>query len=82
MSFDQLIYLGLTTFLGIFGYLVKDALGRLKRVEKSLEDKVTEQAVRQIVADKLDPIKEDLDEIKARVNQLLDMFLNDKSKRK
>jgi len=44
-------------------------------VIRKLTESVSESSVRQIVGDKIDPIKEDISEIKCQINRLFNLFL-------
>jgi len=61
---------------GIVGFMIKDVYRRLTSLEKS--GSVTEPQVRQIIADKVDPIKEDLSEIKSKLDYLFNLFYSSK----
>lgn len=78
MPWEQMFYIGLTTIIGALSYFARDVLNRLNKVEDSLKYTVTQPEVRQIVADKLDPIKEDLAGIDARVSKILDILIHDR----
>jgi len=47
---------------------------RVTRLETS--DRITETQTRQIISDKLDPVKEDIAEIKSKVDTIFDMVCN------
>lgn len=56
-------------------YFVKSLLDRLNKVEEKQKEAVSEPEMRRIMDDKINPIKEDITEIKYQLNKLLDIFL-------
>ena len=53
------------------GYSMKSHVDRIESMEKKLADKLDEPQVRLLMADKIDPIKEDIKEIKEMLNHIL-----------
>lgn len=72
-----ILYIVGPTVLGVTGYLYKSIINRIDELEEKIEKKVTETVVRQILADKLDPLREDLKEIKDSIRNLFELYLND-----
>jgi hypothetical protein len=73
-----LIYIVIPVFtLGssIGAFFMKSMIERIKELEDQMTNKLSEAAVRQIVADKVDPLKEDLKEIKDSLNQIFHLLL-------
>lgn len=54
----------LATCVGLVAYIRKKDVDKIEKLEDRISQSVTESQVRQIVIDKIDPIKEDLTEIK------------------
>ena len=50
-------------------------LNRLDELEKTQKAKITEEDVRTILKDKLDPLTQDLLEIRELINKILDLHL-------
>jgi len=48
---------------------------RLKQIEDQQKYFITESEARMIIADKLDPVKESLDDIKVRIDKLTDYIV-------
>ena len=48
---------------------------RISNLEQQIKQNMTESEVRQLVTDKLDPLKEDLQEIKASIRDLSKLFI-------
>lgn len=55
---------------------MKTMINRLDTLEFRMQETITEPEVRIILDDKLDPIHEDLKEIKHSLNQLYEVMLN------
>ncbi len=53
------------------GYTMKSHVDRIESMEKKLADKLDESQVRLLMSDKIDPIKEDIKEIKEMLNHIL-----------
>jgi len=70
-----LIYVILPTILAIGAWLMKSHVERISRLEVDVQLKTTEAEVRTILADKLDPIREDIKELKANSDRILDILL-------
>ena len=64
--------------IGIGGYFVKDLMTRLFTVEQEVRTKPTEAEVRQILADKIEPIHSDLAEIKESLRQVYELLVRPK----
>lgn len=62
--------------IGGIGYMIKNVFTRLHNLEKS--SAVTEQQVRQLLADKVDPVKEDISEIRKTLDYIFQYFLTPK----
>lgn len=75
MSIDQMIYLIVTAFLGLIGFLLRNHMQRIDNIEKTMDSKLNEQQTRQIMNDKLEPLKEGLDEVKEKLDKLYDILL-------
>lgn len=69
------LYVGLPLILGAGAYVVKSVLLRISELEEKVNDAVTETQVRQLLGDKIDPIKEDLEEIRLSINKLFELYL-------
>ncbi len=78
ISFDFLSMMpGLITTggLGMLCYIYRKEVGRIDDLEIQATKFLSENQVRQILSDKLDPMKEDIQEIKQTTNKLLDIQL-------
>lgn len=81
MSLESIITITFTVLglvLGLVGYIWRNAVSRIENLEKNMQDKTSEQDVRQLLNDKLEPVKEDLQEIKTRLEHILDNLINKK----
>lgn len=70
-----LVYALIPTILGIIKYFMKSHTDRLDALEKQMPLKLTELEVRQILSDKLDPLKDSIEDCKDRLDKILDMLL-------
>ncbi len=64
--------------LGIGAFVMKTVHSRIDVLERELPHKLNEPAVRQIVSDKIDPIREDIHEIKAKLDRVMDILIERK----
>jgi hypothetical protein len=62
---------------GLVTYLVKSQDNRIQNLEKRMLDMQTQDEVRQMMNDNLIPIRDDVSEIKVRLNQLFNLYLHD-----
>lgn len=61
---SSLIYFIVPGIFTMAGFLIKNIITRLESVENKVVDRPTEQDVRVIINDKIEPIREDIKEIK------------------
>lgn len=64
----------LSLVLGSVGYMIKNVFNRIAELEK--RPAVTESQVRQLLADKIDPVKEDVSETRKSIDYLLNLIYN------
>ena len=64
--------------LGLIAHVVRSQVQRIDDLEHSIMRKTDESEVRQIVADKVDPIKESMSEIKEKVDKVIDLLIRNK----
>lgn len=64
----------LSISVGVVGYIMKNILRRLESLERV--QAMTDPQVRQLISDKLDPIKEDLSEIKQKLDYIFDLLFS------
>lgn len=57
---------------GVLGFAVNSVLHRINRVEVKTDLSITENSVRQILSDKLEPIQDDISIIKSDIKQLIE----------
>lgn len=72
----KLSYILVPICLSAAGYFVRAILKRLDVVEAKLEKTITESEVRQLLADKIEPLREDVLEIKRKIDRIFDLLLN------
>jgi len=66
----------IATILGIIILPIRYIIGKFMARIEQLETEVAKRATKEEVQEKLDPIKDDLTEIKARVEKILDHLLD------
>jgi flagellar motor component MotA len=59
---------------GIGAFFVRSIMSRIEKLEQDLNSVVTETQVRQMLSDKLDPVKEDMTEIKDSIKRLFELY--------
>ncbi len=75
MDWNIVYYIIVPAALMVGGWLMKSHVERIAAVETEVRTKTTEVEVRMIIADKMDPIREDVHELKASVDKILDILL-------
>jgi len=71
--FDIFLYVLLPGIISVSGYLIKNLMNRIQDLESQLLTKMSEDRVRLLLQDKIEPIKEDLKDIKDTVNKLYEL---------
>lgn len=56
-------------------YIFRNLMQRVEQLESAMQQKINEADVRIIMADKIDPIKSDLEEIKSMQQTILTHFI-------
>lgn len=60
----------------LIGFIARNFHMRLSQLEVEMPKKLDQSEVRQIVADKIDPIREDIHEIKEDLGKLIDLLIH------
>lgn len=63
---------------GLGALVMKSVFSRLESLESKMNSTVTEQQVRTIIGDKIDPLKEDVHEIKQAIVKIYELYLLEK----
>lgn len=71
-----LLYVILPGICGLVSFFIKSILNRITRIESILNTKVDEQEVRQLLADKVEPLREDVQELKVKLDKIIDILIN------
>jgi predicted secreted protein len=82
MTLESIIAIGITCASIICApvvYIARSFMQRIDTLEATVKEKISEKEVRQIVRDKLDPIKSDLEEIKHNQEMILNHLISKKS---
>lgn len=72
---NLIIFVASPLILSIIGYFMKTHVDRIQVLEKEIDHKVNEREVRALMNDKLEPIREDIKELKATTDKILDILL-------
>jgi len=76
--YSDLIMAGFGIIVTLIGAFIRSLMNRIKVLEDKVENKMDQRQVKELVSDKLDPLKEDLSEIKAQLVKLTDYLLINK----
>ncbi len=68
----------MTVMASVVGWLIKRLVYRIERMESQLQQYVTEPEVRQIIEDKVDPVKERLSRMEAKMDEIIQLLLSRK----
>ncbi len=66
----------ITGVLSVLGFWGRSMMQRIDQLEERQKTKQDEAQVRQLMSDKVDPLKEKLEEIKDSVDRLYDLWIN------
>jgi hypothetical protein len=69
------IYIVPSLVLGVGGFMIKSVLSRLDVVEKVLAEKVEEVDVRRLLADKIEPLSQDIHELNEKLDKIYDYLI-------
>lgn len=70
-----LMYTLIPGCLGLGTYFMKTLLSRLDSLEREMTVRVDEPKVRQILDDKINPLREDIQEIRQQVQKIYDLLV-------
>lgn len=60
----------------VVAYVIRESvMNRIAKLEEAYRTTISEERARQLLTDKIDPMKEDLHEIKEQMNKLFDKIL-------
>ncbi len=75
----KVAYIGIPVIMGTIGFIVREHVSRIKKLERAVSEQavhfVTKEELRQALADKVEPIREDIQEIKSKLDKLYDFLL-------
>lgn len=72
---DIVLSIGIPTIIGLLGWLMKNAYERLVELEHRIDDAVSKTEMRQVLQDQIEPIKEDVQELKVKLDKIIDILL-------
>lgn len=81
MTLESMVALGATiTTLALapFLYIWKSTMARLEELEKKSKDCASRDEVKDLIKESQEATKEDLDEIKARLDKIIDRLIDQK----
>lgn len=70
-----LVCAAVPTLIGIIGFFMKSILARIDILEKEIPSKLNETEVRQLLVDKIDPIREDIKDLQIKLDKIVDILL-------
>lgn len=77
-----LIYVIVPAVFGIGSWIMKSFVNRLDTAEKNISelsaDKMSEGQVRTLLSDRLEPIREDIKTLEAKVDKIIEYMIGDK----
>lgn len=77
MDLALLLSIGVPVLAAIIAYVIRESvMNRISKLEEAYRHTISEERARQIMTDKMDPIKEDLKEIRDQVNKLFDKIVH------
>lgn len=71
-----LLYGIIPSIIGGSTYFMKSLLVRISNLESTMPTKLDEKEVRQLLSDKLDPVREDLRKLEGKLDKITDILLN------
>lgn len=76
MDFQLITYVAIPVIGSLIAFVGRSIMIRLDVLEDQMQTKVNEQTVRTILSDKMDPLKEDIHEIKETLNKFIEIYMN------
>ena len=70
-----LIYGVLPVILGTGAYAMRSVFQRLTSLEQTVQKKVEEDQVRQLLVDKIEPLREDVQDLKDKIDRIYDFLM-------
>ena len=70
-----LVYGAAPIIFGLGAFIMRSAFKRLEEIEKNVLTKLDEQRVRQLLADKIDPLREDVHDLKSQLDKIYTLLL-------
>jgi uncharacterized protein YoxC len=67
--------IALAALTGMGSYIMKTVTSRIDTLEQKMDNTVTEQEVRQLLDDKINPMKDDIKDIKYSIDKLFSFFI-------
>lgn len=77
-----LVYVLGPLLVGGIGFLIKSTLGRIDMLESEIVTKVSRAEMREAVEDRLLPLREDIHDLKDKVDKIYDFMINNQVSKK
>lgn len=61
--------------IGTVSYMIKTLLNRVESLEKEVPNKLDEREVRQLLGDKIDPLREDIHDLKGKIDRIMELLI-------
>lgn len=74
-TIKSLLYVLIPAVLGGIGYFMQSILKRIDVLEREVPFKLNETEVRQLLIDKIDPIREDIKDLQTKLDKIVDILL-------
>lgn len=78
MSIELILTITIPALAGFFIFIIKHLYSRVADLDRRVRDSIGEQEVRRLIDDKINPIRDDIHDIKLKLDKLVDMYLTSK----
>lgn len=68
-------YVVIPLFITMGSFILRNFMNRIEKLENRSMEQITETEARQILSDKLDPVKETLTEIKKQIEKITEFLI-------
>ena len=80
ISLTLLIYIAVPIIAGVVGMFIKSIQSDILVLQEKIQHMTTEPEVRQLLDDKITPIRDDIHEIKEKLDKIFDLYIADRNK--
>lgn len=75
MDLSTITYIILSGMGAMGAFICKSIISRVENLEGHMLTKITEPEVRQILSDRLEPINDNIKDIKDKIDRMLDLYI-------